>query len=107
MNKTKFQEEIEPIVDELLTMLEKRNIRYGDKNLLDSGYYGIVIRIKDKLARIIYALRSIEEQKLVTNEENSEYYQVINEALQDIAGYAINALRLNEEMPTGVNDLWK
>lgn len=108
MEDSKFIQDIKPIIEQITTMLEERNKTYGDKNLLTCGYYGLVIRTKDKLSRIVSAIRTIEELQLVSEntEQIKKQYAVIEEALEDIAGYAINGLRLKDKMPTGVNDLW-
>lgn len=45
--------EFKEITDEILKVLEDRNKRYGDNNLLSYGLLGLIIRISDKLSRII------------------------------------------------------
>ena len=68
---------------EIGEMLEKKNALYGDENLLEYGLLGVLIRLRDKLARL--------ENILFSDVEDSE---TLEDILKDIAGYPINALRL-------------
>ena len=47
-----FRTKVQQIIDQITDILEKRNEKYGDLNLMESGLLGIIIRIKDKIARI-------------------------------------------------------
>lgn len=82
--------EFKEITDEILTVLEERNKRYGDNNLLSYGLMGLVIRISDKISRII---NQISDDSLTDEEKNS----IIQDQLIDISGYSINGLRLMKE----------
>ncbi len=83
--------EFKEITDEILKVLEDRNKRYGDNNLLSYGLLGLIIRISDKLSRII---NQISDDSLLTDEEK---YSIIEDQLVDISGYSINGLRLMKE----------
>lgn len=66
--------------------LSQKNRQYGDGNLLKHGLVGILVRLDDKLARI--------ENYLETGNIGEES---MDEVFFDIAGYALNALRLLKE----------
>ncbi|HDK27794.1 MAG TPA: hypothetical protein ENG48_12005 [Candidatus Atribacteria bacterium] len=117
-----FRTKVQQIIDQITDILEKRNEKYGDLNLMESGLLGIIIRIKDKIARIKKAILEYEKVYNELNEASSvddrtaffdreeEINNVIRDALIDIAGYAINSLRLLDDMPTGLEDfesLWE
>ena len=78
-------QKFEGIADEIVSLLDKKNKDYGDGNLLRHGLYGILVRVDDKTARISNLLKS----------ESS--FESIEDNLIDIAGYAINAIRLLRE----------
>lgn len=71
-------------IKEIEDVLQERNAKYGDNNLLDYGILGLVIRMSDKLSRI--------KNALVTGN-----YDIIEDALIDLAGYSINGYRLLKE----------
>ena len=81
--KEKFQQ----ITNEIVELLDKKNKDYGDANLTIMGLYGISVRLCDKVMRL--ANLSLRDNQAV--EES------IEDTLKDIAGYAINALRLIKE----------
>jgi hypothetical protein len=74
------------IASEIADMLIKKNADYGDKNLTKYGMAGIIVRLSDKLAR----LENLQGKKGHIDETTED-------TLKDIAGYAINALRLKRE----------
>jgi len=80
---------IEGVANQVVELLKDRNAKYGDENLMDFGVLGLVIRINDKLGRIKTALSN--------RDPGTDAYAIIEDALKDIAGYAINGLRLMEE----------
>ena len=79
----RFEKEIEEVAREVVDLLIDKNFQYGDRNLLRYGVVGIFIRLHDKLARI--------EQQIPKADPD---LMVVEESLKDIAGYALNALRL-------------
>jgi len=86
----RIKEKFEAIADEIVDMLIKKNEDYGDGNLLRYGLYGICVRIADKLARL---------ENMVFKSPKTE--ETIEDTLKDIAGYAMNALRLLRERRLG------
>lgn len=74
------------ISSEIADMLIKKNADYGDSNLIKHGMTGIIVRLSDKLAR----LENLQDKK-------GQVDETIEDTLKDIAGYAINALRLKRE----------
>ena len=86
-----FQE----ILEEIRELLEKKNRMYGDRNLEVTGLIGIAIRIMDKAARL-HTLATLAQ-------DDTE--ETIEDTLKDIAGYAVNGIRLYREKrlrPKGV-----
>jgi hypothetical protein len=74
------------IVSEIADMLIKKNADYGYSNLTKHGMTGIIVRLSDKLAR----LENLQHKK-------GQVEETTEDTLKDIAGYAINALRLKRE----------
>ena len=80
--------QIEKISKEIADMLIKKNHDYGDDNLVKRGLLGIIIRMEDKLARL-------DNLYIVPKKPHVE--ESLEDTLKDIAGYAINAIRLLRE----------
>ena len=73
---------------EVLDLLIKKNKDYGDDNLRKFGRFGILVRVADKVERI----KNLLETKTAAVVSESE-----RDTWMDIAGYAIQALRLIDE----------
>ena len=87
----------------LKELLVERNRNYGDSNLLKAGLIGLVVRMNDKLGRLNNILK-----KFSSNEIENDELEIIIDALYDIAGYAVNALRLiKEDRMTKYGDFWE
>ena len=93
--KNKKQEKLDSIskntrlcVEKAAGILAAKGDDYGDDNLCRHGMKGIVVRIDDKIARL---------DNLIVNRENPAVDESIEDTLMDIAGYAINAIRLIRE----------
>ena len=67
----------------------EKNADYGDKNLLRFGTFGILVRCSDKLERIEHLFKSEKPKGEVGESEEQEWL--------DIAGYAMQAIRLIRE----------
>ena len=80
--------QIEKISKEIADMLIRKNYDYGDNNLVKRGLLGIIIRMEDKLARL-------DNLYIVPKKPHVE--ESLEDTLKDIAGYAINAIRLLRE----------
>lgn len=76
--------EFQKIVREITDMLEKKHADYGENNLLKFGELGILIRVSDKVERLIN----------LTKEGKQPNNEAIEDTWLDIAGYAIQAVRL-------------
>ena len=92
MTSTSLKGKLNEIASRIVELLARKDSDYGSENLRKHGLYGILVRLDDKLARLNHL---ISKKGLVSA-------NVIDETLEDtfidIAGYAINALRLlNEE----------
>lgn len=89
--KTKYEfntdEKIRQIGNEIIEMLIKKNHDYGDNNLIRRGMLGIIVRLEDKLSRL----------DNLTKTKTTKVDESIEDTLKDIAGYAINAIRLMKE----------
>jgi len=85
--ENKFKE----ILKNINNILNERNKEYGDNNLLKFGLYGIMLRMDDKFERILNIINNKNEE---LNYEDVDINPYLEDALYDIAGYAINALRL-------------
>ena len=75
-----------PVTDDILDMLEAKNKDYGDNNLAEDGQIGIIIRCKDKLSRLKHI-----------GGTNGNVGESAEKEWIDIAGYAIQAIRLIRE----------
>ncbi len=92
-----LEDHLDEILVEIRNILLAKNAAYGDKNLVEDGLAGIIIRIKDKLNRLLSLQNQLGFQSVKLQEKTAES---LEDTLLDIAGYAINALRLKRE------DLW-
>ena len=84
------QEKFKAIADEIVDMLVRKNEDYGDSNLLRYGLFGICVRLSDKVARLenmVFKAPAVDE--------------TLEDTLKDIAGYAVNAIRLLREKRLG------
>jgi hypothetical protein len=79
---------IDEILQNLREMILRKNADYGDQNLVEGGLTGITLRIKDKCNR-----RIIQDY---AKGDNSLKRKVDSDLLE-IAGYAVNAVRLIRE----------
>lgn len=82
MNDEKIFEKVQ---SEIVELLKEKHKRYGSKNLLDYGLFGLIVRISDKISRIENQL-TVEDEKLQK--------EIVKDQLMDIAGYSINGLRI-------------
>lgn len=84
-----LEDHLPAIVEEIQQMLLNKNADYGDHNLIKFGTHGIAVRVSDKLERILHMLKSGKDGGEVGEKEEQEWL--------DIAGYAIQAVRLIRE----------
>jgi len=83
-DKTDFRLQTEAVSEDICIMLDKKNRDYGDDNLLKFGTFGILVRCSDKISRLEHIMTS--KTNAVGESEEQEWL--------DIAGYAIQALRI-------------
>jgi len=84
---SEFGYSVSKIAEGICDMLESKNTDYGDENLLRYGQFGIVVRCSDKLSRLEHLLKS--NVNAVGESAEQEWI--------DIAGYAIQAIRIIRE----------
>jgi len=76
--------EFHEIANEIVNMLDRKHADYGEGNLLKFGEKGILIRVSDKVERLVNLLKNS------TNPNNES----VEDTWEDIAGYAIQAIRI-------------
>jgi hypothetical protein len=85
-----YHEALGDQLGELSEMLMRKHLDYGSKNLERFGLYGILIRMSDKMERL-FNLQQLRR--------DPEVEETIEDTLDDIAGYAIQArLLLKNEL---------
>jgi len=82
-----MEQDFKKISNEIVELLVKKNSDYGSDNLKKFGLFGILVRLSDKMER----LRNLIYKDVVKSAKCDE---TIRETFIDIAGYAINAIRL-------------
>ncbi len=82
-----MEQHFKNISDEIVCLLVKKDSDYGSNNLKKFGLFGILVRLSDKLERLnnLVGKNSIGQAKCD---------ETIRDTFIDIAGYAINAIRL-------------
>lgn len=83
-----FAARVDVVLEDIRDMLLSKRYAYGSDNLTDFGGFGILVRSSDKLRR----LRNMYENENVTVDHES-----LADQWFDLAGYAINAILLEEE----------
>ena len=83
-----YEEHLVDLLSDIKKMLLAKHHDYGTNNLKKRGLPGIMVRLDDKIARI---------DNLLMNQENVhvEDESIVNTFI-DIAGYAIQAILLEE-----------
>jgi len=91
-NPEEAEKDIFEISNEIKDLLIRKNKEYGDGNLCTHGHAGILVRLSDKISRL-ENLKDVEvEEDDIKGFDKREY--AMEEQYKDVAGYAINALRL-------------
>jgi len=81
-----LEDHLDQILSETRQLLIEKNKDYGDSNLLESGIDGVLLRVQDKISRIKNIGRT-----------NGWVGESAEREWLDIAGYAIQAVRLIRE----------
>lgn len=92
-----FEDVFEDIFKEAFDLLIERQRKYGPENISGQGLYGIITRIADdKISRVRTAMNGqVVNGKVVINPiEDREAEDTFEDALLDIANYALIALAL-------------
>lgn len=92
-----FEDVFEDIFKEAFDLLVERQHKYGPENISGQGIYGIITRIADdKISRVRTAMNGqVVNGKVVINPiEDREAEDTFEDALLDIANYALIALAL-------------
>jgi hypothetical protein len=78
-------------------ILVERQEKYGPKNILDAGIYGVVEQLRNKVERASAQLRgTIVDGRVVLEPMDAETRVVFRDSLLDLANYSIIALALSE-----------
>lgn len=88
MKPETFEESVDKILGELRSLLLRKHKQYGPKNVLVFGKMGVMVRMSDKMNRIINLW---EKRKEPEDEPLIDSYK-------DIACYAIIWLLLHDEI---------
>jgi len=81
-----LEQHLDQILSEIRELLIKKNKDYGDSNLREGGIEGIILRVQDKVSRIKHI-----------GSTNGLVGEAAEKEWLDIAGYAIQAIRLMRE----------
>lgn len=95
-SKHSFESTVDEILQDIKALLIKKHQDYGDQNLERFGLFGITVRMADKIAR----LENLQMKEVVGLVED----ETIEDTIVDLAGYAIQALRMIEERKRMEND---
>lgn len=98
MRPATFEEAFRDIFDETLDLLVTRQRKYGPDNIRNQGIYGVVTRIADdKIARVRQSLHGavVNGQVKLDPIVDREATDTFEDALKDIANYALIALALH------------
>jgi hypothetical protein len=95
--ETTFQDTFREIYSEAFQLLVERQAKYGDLNIQQLGLYGVLSRVaNDKVSRVMKSLNgTIVDGKVLLNPIEEEHVdEVFEDALLDIANYALIAIAL-------------
>jgi hypothetical protein len=85
-----FEKDLDRVYNKYVrSALSIRNKEYGDYNLLAYGEFGILVRLSDKLSRL--------DNEVAKDLSTKESKKARREVWRDIAGYALQALRIVDE----------
>jgi hypothetical protein len=70
------------VAEEIACLLDRKGQDYGTENIKKFGSYGVLVRVSDKVERLINLSRK----------EGQVNFESVEDSWKDIAGYAILAL---------------
>lgn len=86
-----------PYYVEAFEILVERQAKYGPKNILDAGLYGVVEQLRNKVERASAQLRgTVVDGRVVLDPMDEETKKVLRDSLLDLANYSLIALALHE-----------
>lgn len=86
-----------PYYAEAFEILVERQAKYGPKNILDAGLYGVVEQLRNKVERASAQLRgTVVDGRVVLDPMDEETKKVLRDSLLDLANYSLIALALHE-----------
>jgi hypothetical protein len=92
-----FEWLLNPYYVEAFEILVERQGKYGPKNILDAGVYGVVEQLRNKVERASAQLRgSVVDGRVELEPMDEETQKVFRDSLLDLANYSIIALALTE-----------
>lgn len=89
-----FEAALDHRMTELWKILMDRHAKYGARNLERRGMLGILTRMEDKIGRI---------EQAVGYTNDAARWEVMDDALLDLAGYAIMGLMLEHRQLGGTS----
>jgi hypothetical protein len=82
---------------EAIDILVERQAKYGPKNILDAGVYGVVEQLRNKVERASAQLHgTVVDGRVVLEPMDEETKKVFRDSLLDLANYSIIALALSD-----------
>ena len=100
IESTPFERDLDRVYQKYIrNALSERNKEYGDTNLLTYGEYGILIRLSDKQSRLENELEeaNLNSPRWMEHQQSKKSKEARREVWRDIAGYALQALRIVDE----------
>jgi hypothetical protein len=86
-----------PYYAEAFEILVERQGKYGPKNILDAGVYGVVEQLRNKVERASAQLHgTVVDGRVALEPMNEETKKVFRDSLLDLANYSIITLALSE-----------
>jgi len=86
-----------PYYAEAFEILVERQGKYGPKNILDAGVYGVVEQLRNKVERASAQLHgTVVDGRVVLEPMDEETKKVFRDSLLDLANYSMIALALIE-----------
>ena len=82
-----YEEELDNAINEIRALLLKKHHDYGSRNLVRFGMLGVLVRLSDKMERLIH----IQQAAQVEDETKID-------TLRDVAGYAIQAILMERRV---------
>ena len=78
-------------------ILVERQEKYGPKNILDAGVYGVVEQLRNKVERASAQLRgTVVDGRVALEPMDEETKKVFRDSLLDLANYSMIALALSD-----------